>query len=600
MADKKKKEQKINKTLLNYIAPIGLKFKRASCEIGDNKARVYGITRYPAQLEYGWAAKITNIPSSVCTISYTPLSSPEFLDAVQRDINNNRTVVNTSKNDLEIQRARTAAENGEKIMKAIDQDGEKLGLMSTLIMPYAADDEAFDEIAKKAESKCAAVNLKFRTMSNLQREGFKQISAQYDTDPDIRMITDKVMPMSAFVGGFPFSSSGFSDGQGYYLAKDANGGLVIIDPWLRGGDRTNCNWVCMGIPGMGKSTAIKHIMISEFMRGTKLLVIDPHGEYRELCKNLNGDWINLAGGKTKINPLQVRLSPRDEDEKEEEEISDVALYIRNLDTFFKLYNPAITERLKAILKDCIIECYARFNITWTTDITRLRPEDFPIMSDLYDVIAERAENSEYEFREECKELKLYLQDISSGADSFLWNGTTNINPQSRIIDLDIKALMDAPDNIKATQYYNMLQWAWEEIIRDPEERVLLVCDEAYLMIDRRTPQSISFLRNVSKGARKASGGLMVISHSVVDFLDESVKLYGQAILDNANFKIIMGTDGQNLLETKKLFDLTDAEEELISGKRRGHALAKIGAKKIHVRFDIPDYKFQLFGSAGGQ
>lgn len=52
-----------------------------------------------------------------------------------------------------------------------------------------------------------------------------------------------------------------------------------------------------GVAGVGKSTAIKYIALAEFMIGTKIIFIDPEREYRELCENLGGDWINAAGGK---------------------------------------------------------------------------------------------------------------------------------------------------------------------------------------------------------------------------------------------------------------------------------------------------------------
>ena len=86
--------------------------------------------------------------------------------------------------------------------------------------------------------------------------------------------------MSTFVGGFPFASSGYSDGRGYYFAKDSSGGLVILDPWTRGNDRTNSSFVVMGVAGIGKSTVVKHIMLSEYMKGTKILCIDPESEVR--------------------------------------------------------------------------------------------------------------------------------------------------------------------------------------------------------------------------------------------------------------------------------------------------------------------------------
>ena len=135
---------------------------------------------------------------------------------------------------------------------------------------------------------------------------------------------------------------------------------------------------------------------------------------------------------------------------------------------------------------------------------------------------------------------------------------------------------------------------------DRTERVMLFCDEAYLQIDPKVPQSLGFLYNVSKRDRKYEAGLAIISHGVVDFLDPSVKKYGQALLDNACYKIFFGSDGENLDNMKSVFKLTDAEEAMIAKKQRKHALLMIGSKRKYVEFDIPEYKFQYFGTAGGR
>jgi hypothetical protein len=58
------------------------------------------------------------------------------------------------------------------------------------------------------------------------------------------------------------------------------------------------------------------------------------------------------------------------------------------------------------------------------------------------------------------------------------------------------------------------------------------------MIDPNVPQSIVFLRNVAKRARKYEAAIAIISHSAVDFLDPSIKIYGQALLDIPNFKVL--------------------------------------------------------------
>jgi len=54
-----------------------------------------------------------------------------------------------------------------------------------------------------------------------------------------------------------------------------------------------------------------------------------------------------------------------------------------------------------------------------------------------------------------------------------------------------------------------------------------------------------------KRARKYEAGLVTIFHSVVDVLDPSIKMYGQALLDTPAYKVLMGTDGVNLIETAK-------------------------------------------------
>lgn len=193
-----------------------------------------------------------------------------------------------------------------------------------------------------------------------------------------------------------------------------------------------------------------------------------------------------------------------------------------------------------------------------------------------------------------------LEEAARKDEAALWCDSYNINMSCRNFIQDTHDLQNASDNVKRTQYLNLLSWCWEEMSRDRNERCLLVCDEAYLMIDPQVPQSLVFLRNVEKRARKYEAGLAIISHSVVDFLAPEVKMYGQALLDIPCYKILMGCDGKNLQETKDLYNLTDAEQELLESKRRGHALFIIGSKRLHVNFEIPAYKFSYMGKAGGR
>lgn len=604
-----KVQDNTNKNLLNLITPIGLELKRNSLIIGENTGRIYGVIKYPQKVDYGWLSKITNIPGTVVGITFIPIDNSEFISGLSRSITQHRGNAESAKDPLIRQRAEKAAMDGEQIMLQIDQMGETIGTTIISIMATAREESDFNKICRKTESVIATNKCKTRIMANLQEEAFKSLSPYHTTDQAIEEVLKRIIPMSSFVGGFPFSSSGYNDGTGYYFGRDYGGGLVVLDPWKRGNDRTNTNFTVMGVAGVGKSTVVKHIALAEYMKGTKIIFVDPDREYKELTENLGGDWINAGGGSNgKINPLQIRPTPIDDEDTfyndDENGMGDMAIYIKNLEIFLSLYLPSLTDKHKALLKAAIIELYNQFGIVWDTDINKLSNEDFPIFSDLHAFVIQKAKDEDRNGNKtratEYEELALLLQDIALGSDAFLWNGKSTIQTTSRCICLDTHDLQNTGDNIKRTQYFNLLTWCWQQMSADRKEKVLLICDEAYLMIDPNVPQSLVFLRNVEKRARKYEAGVAIISHSVVDFLDPNIKMYGQALLDIPCFKILMGCDGKNLIETKELYNLTDAEEQLLSQKKRGNALVMIGSKRFFVKFDIPGYKFKYMGTAGGR
>ncbi|SKC77585.1 VirB4 family type IV secretion system protein [Maledivibacter halophilus] len=592
---KQQENQIVNKELLSVITPMGLEIKRNNLVVGENLARIYGIIKYPQKVNYGWLSKLTNITGTVASITFNPVDSSDFIDSVSSSIIRNRNDAIYHKDPLMQQRAQRAAEDGDKIIESIDGDNQSVGAMGLSIMSLAREDKTFEKLCRKTESALASSKCKGRIMANLQEQAFKNLSPYYRKNNSINEILQRVIPMSSFIGGYPFSTSGYSDGRGYYFAKDSSGGLVVLDTWKRGGDRTNSNFTILGVAGVGKSTVVKHIAISEYMKGTKILFIDPESEYRELSLALGGDVINAGGGANgRINPLQIRDIPAINEEDEKDGLGAMALHLKNVEVFFNLYMD-LSEIQRALLKSSLIELYNSFHITWDTDVRGMKNEDFPIMKDLYELVSEKSKK-EHEY----KDLATLLKDIAIGGDSFLFGGHSSIKTHSRCVCLDTFSLQNASDNVKKTQYFNLLTWCWNEMSKDRTEPVLLIADESYLMIDPRVPQSLVFLRDVAKRARKYEAGLAIVSHSVVDFLSPEIKMYGQALLDIPCFKVLMGSDGKNLTELKELYNLTDAEESLLAQKKRGSALLMVGSKRLRVDFDIPKYKFEYMGKAGGR
>ena len=607
----------IDNNLLNAITPHGgLEFMRNKFMLGECFARIYAIVKYPPAMKIGWASKLASLPDVVYCQIFEPVDNSDLLAELSRSISRYNGIIMSTKDPLERQRAERAAEDAEDLMKQIDQMGETIGYMTAMAMVVSRDEVALEKASRKLEITAASLNCRARLLTNLQQDAFRTISPFNSPQESILSTSRRNIPYSTYIGGFPFASNSFVDPTGLRYGVNTEGGLVAGDPWVRGGDRTNSNFVVMGVPGVGKSTVVKRIMITELIKGTVVIVIDPEREYRDMTVKLRGDWVNAGGGAFLVNPLQFKCVPVDDDDEsseaklyDEEDVKKskgtnmtMALHFKTLEVFFKLYTPDITTKQMALLKQLLEKLYNSFGIDWDTDVRGLKNTDYPIFTDLYNIAVKEREGGELKnvFGDDIFELEVILRELAHGADSFIWNGHSATSPESNIICLDTHDLQDTSENVKKAQYYNLLTWTWERMSRDREEKVMLFADEAYLLVDPAVPQSLIYMRNIAKRARKYMAGLAVIFHSVTDVLDPSVKMYGQALLDTPAYKILMGTDGVNLKETAKIYNLTDAEQEKLHSKQRGCGVFMAGSRRLTVYFKISESNLAIMGKGGGK
>jgi hypothetical protein len=610
---KKTNIRPVNNHILNTITPMAVEWHASDMIFGENYARVIIVTNYPPRVRIGWLSRIANMEGVTCSIHLTPTDSAKLIENISKSIGELASKINNGGNALMMQRAEQQYKDAQKLLQKIDQEQENVFYVTIAIMVLARDKEELDRKSKRVEGALAGSKMKGRNAMFRQEDALSAVSPYGVCPQSIKDIASRNMPVSTIAGSFPFSSSGLNDGQGYIFGKDKAGGIVLIDAWKRGGDRTNSNWTILGNPGVGKSTAVKHIFLNEYSQGTKIIIIDPEREYKELCENLGGQWINCGGGKGgRINPLQVKVVPIDDEKERDNEVplykdegkgmGPLALHFQTLRTFFKLYMKDLSSDDYADLEESLEELYFSRGIKYDTDVSNIPNTQYPLLSDFYEYLKDKASMSDItnEQRNIYNKIAKRLRSCAVGADSALWNGHTTIEANSDFIVLDTHDLQEADDIIKRTQYFNILTWAWQQLSKDREERVMLGVDEAYLIVDPEVPQALQFMRNVSKRIRKYMGGLAVISHSVVDFLAPEVRRHGQALLDNPCWKFFMGTDGKNLEELTALMNLTEAEQEMLEKKKRGHGLLIVGSKRLHAIVEIADFEEQLFGKGGGK
>lgn len=617
---KRKQQEEIernrNHELLSDITPFGMNFERNKFYLGESLCCIYGMNKPPQNPSVGWLSKLTNIPDIIVSITSIPLDQGSFIQAMNKSVSENTSIANTTKDSLERTRKLKAAEDSQKIMIAVDRSNEAIAGYTLQIMVFGRDKEEFEKKCARVESAASALGVGIVKLSHKQKEAYMHLSVTYPYQDCINNAIERPLPISAFTCGYPYAKSEICDRGGYYLGKSESGGIILFDLWKRTKSRTNSSVTVIGESGMGKSTAIKHIILSEIARGTKVIIIDPEGEYKEICLSdyVEGKWIDVAGGRGGIiNPLQIRPAPKDDEdenekrkgtEKNEEEkfsdsIGDLAIHLKTLQTFFSLYIPSLSDKHKAILEKCLIELYAKFKISWDTDVTVFKNTDFPIMSDLHELIKAKGETEE-DHREIYKDLELYLSSAAEGADRGLWNGCTSIEADSKCICLDTKSVTLMGGGVLAAQYFNILSWCWQEISKNRNERVMLIADECWMMIDPSCPQSMVFLRNAEKRARKYEGSVVVSTQQMADFLDSSIKTYGQTVLDTPSVKLLFGMNGQGYREVKDMFHLNSSQSRLIESEIKGTALMCVGSEKFRINFEFSEERLKMFGKGGGR
>lgn len=618
-----KETSDLNEHILNIITPSGIDYDNTHANIGENVGKIYCISRYPAEnIKYGWLAALCQLEGTITSIEFRRTDADNLIDVYNKKIAQLKGDRTTAKVESDKQLIDKAIKDLEGLIQKIAVQKEPVGYVNIMLYIRHTDSRMLEDRIKRVSGAVAVAQCKLLNLKYKQLQAMKCMAPYGIPSQQVARMGERNMPISTFLGGFPMANAGINDPGGYWLGRTSRTNrVVILNQWIRSNDRVNSNWFISGLPGSGKSTAIKKIQTCEYSFGTKIITLDPEEEYVDLAAHpdINGDVIDCAGGSTgRINPLQVRYSPRiteddlNDGEKlndymvydEEMGISDLALHIQNLRVFFKLYFGAesFDAGIKTALEECIIEVYRDFHITWDTEIAFLQPEDYPVIRDLYNKVEEKSKKPDLsQYKQSVYDrLKDLLYSIAYGADQFIWNGPTTINPQSDFIVLNCSKLLELDENVKRAQFFNLTSWAWHEMSKDRSQKVIFGIEEGYLFVDPDYPDLMKFVRNVSKRDRKYEAGLMFITHSAVDVLDPAVKRFGQAIIDNSCYRFIMGTDGKNLQETVDLFNLTEGEQTILASKSRGVGILFAGSVRLDMRLEVSNEMLEMFGKRGGR
>lgn len=575
------KKTQTNYELIDLITPVGgMTFDRNKIYLGDRFSKVYTIVHYPSNIEMGWLGELVNNVGAIFSINIEPTDNTQLVEDLDSRIRDASGLAKLSKNESTKQLREMEVKEASDIISRMINNNEVVSYLTIYILVTAEDEKELNKKCKEVEREIRKYKLKIRQLTNyLLMNGYKAVAPFFTIQSELSEYFKRNILTSTFTGGFLFNTNTFIDNGGYYFGINEKGGIIIFNLWQKDSNRGNSNMVIVGSSGSGKSMATKHLIYNE-LPSTKILIIDPEDEYSYLCKNLEGKTINCTGGNDGgiLNPLQVRV-----DREENKSNNSLSMHFQFLHTFFEILYPSLTEIEFAILDSLLEELYKKFNITKDTNILNLKNTDFPILEDLYFLIEEKNKTAQSEIYEKILSL---IRSISIGQASSIWNGYTNIDIDTNLTVFNTSQMHKFQIQYKRAQYYNIMSYAWDILSKDVNEQTMLIADECHVLVDPNIPQTLEYVRNISKRARKYNSSIVVITQSIQDYLNEKIKLYGQSLLANATYKMFFKCDGQDLRDLQETFKLTEKETKLIYNAKVGECILVAGIRKIYTILHI--------------
>ncbi len=426
--------------------------------------------------------------------------------------------------------------------------------------------------------------------------GFNQFGVQYE----------RVLPVSSAANLFPFNFSGKTDPCGLYIGRDKFGSNILVDFDRRTDDKTNSSILILGNSGQGKSYLLKLLIVNLIESGKSVICLDPESEYRELCESLGGAYIDFMDGTHIINPLEPKSWGDGENSSEEDatpeafkDVTRLSQHIAFLKDFFRAYKDFTDEQIDT-LEIMLTKVYKKFKISDKTDYGKMRPEDYPVMSDLYDLC--RKEYEQYEKKKKHlydeETLRLVCLGINSmcvGAESKYFNGHTNI-AGGRFICFGVRGLLETNKRLKDAMLFNILSFMSNQLIN--VGNTVASIDELYLFLTNMT--AIEYIRNSMKRVRKQESAIILASQNVEDFLLPEIRELTKPLFSIPAHQFLFNSGQINPKEYMDALQIEPSEFELIRHPERGTCLYRCGNERYLLQVTAPEYKAALFGNGGGR
>lgn len=602
----------VDSLLLSAITP-DITENPTSIDVNDLSCCVLLYNNFESQVDIGWADCILNQPNMPITIRMEPETAAHLrgsIDMQEKQVANrlaDRRLSASQEDNL-----LREATHGREMLRMMGDMNAKFFQVSISSVLRSADEANLLRERHYFKSVVESSNMMFDVKQRNQLTGFMAASPARSEDRDGWESSCVPMPASTIGHTLFTREPGLVDPIGILLGHDNLGGSVRLNVVERMPSRQNSNIVIFGQAGSGKSATAKKLALQEYLIwGSRVIIIDPEGEWVDLGHHL-GEVIKVgAKSSAKISPLEPRaLTYDDEDDAsadiEDEDSATTQLVLLSTIPFAKSFMQLafdIPAEEMDMLEVALERAYGKYGITTETDFATYRAKNlsYPIMKDVYEELLELKE-LDSDHMMVYDRLAGRLRSAAIGINAPLWNSRSTIQSSANFLVINTED-MSASESMKQAQYYNLLSWVWSEVRMSAKtgRHIRIVMDEAHTCVNQRSIEAADMVKSIVKRIRKRGGGTTIITQEVNDFLNPAIRAQGAAICNNATFKFLGQSEGDNAAAMAELYGMPPELVERIKKADKGNFALYAGTSdRTWVKIDLSPWEIELFGDKGGK
>ncbi|MFA6183885.1 MAG: ATP-binding protein [Parcubacteria group bacterium] len=541
----------------DLISPAAFRVAPSYLEIGETFAKTIFVMAFPRFLSVNWFSSIINIDHPInISIFIHPMDSNKVLKGLLKTTTQIQSRINLEAQDGKVRNPmlESALENTEELRTRLQEGTERFFRVGIYITIFGESTKDLNRVHHSIEAILEAQMVYAKPASFRMEDGLASTIPLNEDRLDVANNLN-TSPLSTI---FPFVSAELSSNSGVlYGINRHNNSLILFDRF----EMENANMVVFAKSGAGKSYAVKLEILRSMMMGVDVIIIDPENEYKHLSDTVGGSFIKIAlNSKYHLNPFDLPSASEDEDS------SDILRNsIANLVGLLRIMLGNLTPEENSILDNAIRETYAVRDITEQTNFSLIELNQFPTMSDLYEVLRNM---------DGAKSLAIKLERYTEGIFSGFLNEHTNIKTDKQLVVFNIR---DLEEELRPIAMYVVLQFIWNQM-RSKIKRRLVVVDEAWIMMQHE--DAASFLFGIAKRCRKYYTGLTTITQDVNDFMTSR---YGKPIVTNASTQFLLKQSTAAIDIVQETFFLTDQEKFLLLESNVGEGIFFAGNKHAAIK-----------------